>query len=75
MTSAQVLLARYQDHPIGQTLTAMQYPSSEQELHVQQIMVLTMAELLSWQGEITADERETFLALATLEALADVAAH
>src|SRR5690554_4808757 len=75
MTSAQALIARYQDHPIGQTLAAMQQPSDAQELHVHQIMVLTMAELMAWQGEITAAERDTLQALANLEALAEVAAH
>ena len=75
MTSAQALIARYQDHPIAQTLAAMQQPSDAQELHVHQIMVLTMAELMTWQGEITEHERDIFQSLANLEALAEVAPH
>lgn len=75
MTSTQALIDRYRDHPLGQVLAAMQQPSAEQELHIHQIMALTMAELLAWQGEITEHERDVLQALANLEALADVAAH
>ena len=74
MTHAE-LLRRYQNHPIGWTLTRMEQPESDQALHCYQIMILSMAELMAWQGEISATERDRLQEVATQIVMADVRAH
>jgi hypothetical protein len=69
------LLHRFQNHPIGSTLAHMESPESDEALHCYQIMIMAMAELMAWQGEITNAKRDALQGIATQIVMADVRAH
>jgi hypothetical protein len=53
----------------------MESPESDEALHCYQIMIMAMAELMAWQGEITNAERDALQGIATQIVMADVRAH
>ncbi len=64
MTHAE-LLHRFQNHPIGVSLRQLSAAADDDTRETCYIMVITIAELLCWQGELNTAERDCFHAEAT----------
>lgn len=56
------LAERYTFHPLGWTLRQLTQATDEETRQTSYIMVLTMAELLFYQKELTKAERDWFIA-------------
>jgi hypothetical protein len=69
------LKARYINHPLGWSLTQLEQANADETSQASFVMVLTIAELLCWQGELTKDERDSFHKEATAIVMKDQVKH